>query len=87
MNTILRKAGQVAQKVNKTVNPMVGFFKKSNQIHICCKCGAEYFGDKIDTCQMGKFVGDPCGSTQFRTANSLSKAKEIHVQNATPIQG
>ena len=93
MNTILRKAGHVAKKVNtivtKPLQSMMGMLK-SNEIHICGKCGAEYFDAQPESCEhtvRGNVAGDPCGSMHFMTVNSLSEAKAMHVQSTVPIQG
>lgn len=92
-STILRKAGHAVKKVNtivtKPLQSMMGMLK-SNEIHICGKCGAEYFGAQPESCEhtvRGNVAGDPCGSMHFMTVNSLAEAKELHTQTAVPIAG
>lgn len=70
---LLRKAGQVAKKVNKVVvkpvQSMMAFAHKTGRIHICVKCTAEYFNEQPTTC-------DHCDGTDFIMSSSLSKVDE-----------
>lgn len=73
MNTILRKAGQVAKKVNevviKPVQSMMAFAHKTGRIHICVQCAAEYFNNEPTTC-------DHCKGETFIMSSSLAKVDE-----------